>query len=228
MIFSSLCIFLNAQTLASDTLLFRECFSDSILKTDVGLMREVYYEVLGGPKVTGEILMGMEGIPSYTIMRRSGAIERVEEGFYLPWSISRNVIKSNINLILRRQLFQEYKSQHPRGWKIEEAKAALVRRLQRFDSLAVHRPLFFSTIYTDYGGDIVKYVDALYETAIMAKKKNLPLPDEERELDKAYWELTGYKFNQKKSNWFVWFLIGIAIALAWYFDLPELIAGYLN
>ena len=163
----------QTSTCASDTLLFRECFSDSILKTDVELMREVYYEVLGGPKVTGEILMGMGGIPSYTIMRGSGAIERVEEGFYLPWSISRNVIKSNINLILRRQLFQEYKSQHPRGWKVEEAKAALVRRLQRFDSLAVHRPLFFSTIYTDYGGDIVKYVDALYETAIMAKKKNL-------------------------------------------------------
>ena len=163
----------QTSTCASDTLLFRECFSDSVLKTDVELMRKVYNNILGGAKVAGEIWMGLEEVPNFTVMRGSGAIERVEQGFHLPWSISHKVITSNIHLHYRRQLFQEYKSQHPRGWKIEEAKAALVRRLQRFDSLAVHRPLFFSTIYTDYGGDIVKYVDALYETAIMAKKKNL-------------------------------------------------------
>ena len=62
----------------------------------------------------------------------------------------------------------------------------------------------------------------------MAKKKNIPAPDEERELDKAYWELTGYKFNRKMNNWFVWFLIGAAIAAAWYFDLPEILFSYLT
>lgn len=59
----------------------------------------------------------------------------------------------------------------------------------------------------------------------MAKKKHIPAPDEERELDKAYWELTGYKFNQKKKMPLLWFfLLGIAAAFgAWYFGLPELL-----
>ena len=63
----------------------------------------------------------------------------------------------------------------------------------------------------------------------MAKKKTQPPVDEERELDKAYWELTGYKFNQKKMPWFLWFfLLGAAAAAVWYFGLPELITGYFN
>ena len=63
----------------------------------------------------------------------------------------------------------------------------------------------------------------------MAKKKQPPLPDEERELDKAYWELTGYKFNQKKKSPLLWFfLLRAALALAWYFDLPEILASYLT
>ena len=63
----------------------------------------------------------------------------------------------------------------------------------------------------------------------MAKKKNTPAPDEERELDKAYWELTGYKFNQKKGPPLLWlFLLGAAVAAAWYFGVPELLAGYFS
>ena len=59
----------------------------------------------------------------------------------------------------------------------------------------------------------------------MAKKKSISVPDEERELDKAYWELTGYKFNRKKKKPLLrFFLLGIAAALAaWYFGLPELL-----
>ena len=63
----------------------------------------------------------------------------------------------------------------------------------------------------------------------MAKKKTNPAPDEERELDKAYWELTGYKFNRKKSPWFLWLLLGMAAGgAALYFDLPALIQTWLG
>lgn len=63
----------------------------------------------------------------------------------------------------------------------------------------------------------------------MAKKKNVPTPDEERELDKAYWELTGYQFNQKKGpSLLLLFLLGAAVAVAWYFGLPELLAGFFS
>lgn len=54
----------------------------------------------------------------------------------------------------------------------------------------------------------------------MAKKKELPV-DEELELDKAYWELTGYKFNRKKRPWLLWLILIAAAAAAWYFDLPD-------
>ena len=62
----------------------------------------------------------------------------------------------------------------------------------------------------------------------MARKKKQPAPDEELELDKAYWELTGYKFNQKKSHWLVWFLLGAAIAAAWYFGVIEFIIAAIS
>ena len=53
----------------------------------------------------------------------------------------------------------------------------------------------------------------------MARKKKQLTPDEELELDKAYWELTGYKFNQKKKPVLLWlFLLGATAAAAWYFD----------
>ena len=168
------CLNTYAQSVVADTLLFRECFRDSILNTDVELMRKVYNNLLGGPKVSMEVWMDVGGSPPvYTVMDGNGNIIKEEQGYHVPFTISPTLKKSNIDPYWRRKLFQTFKAQHPRGWNIDEAKAAMVRRLQRFDSLSVHKPLFFSTIYADYGGDIVKYVDALYDTAIMAKKKNL-------------------------------------------------------
>ncbi len=163
----------QTSTCASDTLLFRQCFSDSILRTDLKLMGKVYNNILGGPKVSKEIWIGTTGVPTVTTMRSGGVIDNVDQGFHLPWSISHNVVKSNLHEILRRQLFQEYSKQHPRGWNVEEAKEVLIKRLQRFDSLASHKPLFFSTIYTDYGGNITQYVNELYDTSIMGNKKVL-------------------------------------------------------
>lgn len=63
----------------------------------------------------------------------------------------------------------------------------------------------------------------------MARKKNIPAPDEERELDRAYWELTGYKFNQKKRSPLPWIiLLGCVIAAAWYLGIPELLLEYFS
>ena len=158
----------QTSTCASDTLLFRECFSDSILKTDIELMRKVYNNILGGPRVNREYYLGLEYLEPVVIGRIYS-----DRGFWLPSSISHIIKTTNLDKTLRNELLQDFEEQHPRNWNAEEAKAVLVRRLQHFDSLSTNKPLFFSTIYTDYGGDIVKYVDALYETAIMAKKKNL-------------------------------------------------------
>ena len=158
----------QTSTCASDTLLFRECFSDSILKTDIELMRKVYNNILGGPRVNREYYLGLEYLEPVVIGRIYS-----DRGFWLPSSISHIIKTTNLNKTLRNELLQDFEEQHPRNWNAEEAKAVLVRRLQHFDSLSTNKPLFFSTIYTDYGGDITKYVDALYNTSIMGNKKTL-------------------------------------------------------
>ena len=162
----------QTSTCASDTLLFRECFSDSILKTDIELMRKVYNNILGGPKVSKDYYLGLEYLEPVVITRTTGRIYS-DRGFWLPSSISHIIKTTNLNKTLRNELLQDFEEQHPRNWNAEEAKAVLVRRLQHFDSLSTNKPLFFSTIYTDYGGDITKYVDALYNTSIMGNKKTL-------------------------------------------------------
>ena len=158
----------QTSTCASDTLLFRECFSDSILKTDIELMRKVYNNILGGPRVNREYYLGLEYLEPVVIGRIYS-----DRGFWLPSSISHIIKTTNLDKTLRNELLQDFEEQHPRNWNAEEAKAVLVRRLQHFDSLSTNKPLFFSTIYTDYGGDIAKYVDALYNTSIMGNKKTL-------------------------------------------------------
>ena len=158
----------QTSTCASDTLLFRECFSDSILKTDIELMRKVYNNILGGPRVNREYYLGLEYLEPVVIGRIYS-----DRGFWLPSSISHIIKTTNLDKTLRNELLQDFEEQHPRNWSAEEAKAVLVRRLQHFDSLSTNKPLFFSTIYTDYGGDIAKYVDALYNTSIMGNKKTL-------------------------------------------------------
>ena len=158
----------QTSTCASDTLLFRECFSDSILKTDIELMRKVYNNILGGPKVNREYYLGLEYLEPVVIGRIYS-----DRGFWLPSSISHIIKTTNLDKTLRNELLQDFEEQHPRNWNAEEAKAVLVRRLQHFDSLSTNKPLFFSTIYTDYGGDIAKYVYALYNTSIMGNKKTL-------------------------------------------------------
>ncbi len=61
----------------------------------------------------------------------------------------------------------------------------------------------------------------------MAKKK--PSVSDELELDRAYWELTGYKFNRKKSHPLMILLFLAAIAAAcWYFDVPDLLFDLFN
>ncbi len=158
----------QTSTCASDTLLFRECFNDSILKTDIELMRKVYNNILGGPRVNREYYLGLEYLEPVVIGRIYS-----DRGFWLPSSISHIIKTTNLDKTLRNELLQDFEEQHPRNWNAEEAKAVLVRRLQHFDSLSTNKPLFFSTIYTDYGGDIAKYVDALYNTSIMGNKKTL-------------------------------------------------------
>jgi hypothetical protein len=54
---------------------------------------------------------------------------------------------------------------------IRQEKLKLVAAISAFDSLANHRPIFFVDIYGKYNGDITKYVDDLYKTSIITRKR---------------------------------------------------------
>ena len=86
----------QTSTCASDTLLFRECFSDSILKTDIELMRKVYNNILGGPRVNREYYLGLEYLEPVVIGRIYS-----DRGFWLPSSISHIIKTTNLDKTLR-------------------------------------------------------------------------------------------------------------------------------
>lgn len=52
-------------------------------------------------------------------------------------------------------------------YEAKRNKALLVRQLTAFDSLSHNKPLFFSTIYGKFGGDIKAYVDYLYKRSFL-------------------------------------------------------------
>lgn len=156
---------MQAQTsaCASDTLLFRECFSGNILRTDLGLMRQAYDSIDAPRKV----------LPSYpSFSWRTTSDGSVDYSRMSP-SYSRGEA-TGFNRKICRALRQAYISQHPKGENLDSVKADLVARLERFDTLATTKPLFYADIHgKKYKSNIVRYVDDLYEKSMMGNLKRL-------------------------------------------------------
>lgn len=75
--------------------------------------------------------------------------------------------------ILRRKLrntFNFYRQTHK---DTRADKELLVRQLTAFDSLSQNKPLFYSTIYGKFGGNIKAYVDDLYKRSILTNRYRL-------------------------------------------------------
>ncbi len=51
----------------------------------------------------------------------------------------------------------------------------MVDNLRKFDAVSCNKPIFFATIYSQYKGDIEKYVDDLYSKSIMGSKWRMGL-----------------------------------------------------
>ena len=54
-------------------------------------------------------------------------------------------------------------------------KAALVEALRAFDSVAVHKPVFYADIYSTFKGDYKKYVDHLYKRSFLCNNQRMTL-----------------------------------------------------
>ncbi len=61
------------------------------------------------------------------------------------------------------------------GKDMKAEKARLVDNLRKFDAVSCNKPIFFATIYSQYKGDIEKYVDDLYSKSIMGSKWRMGL-----------------------------------------------------
>ncbi len=61
------------------------------------------------------------------------------------------------------------------GKDMKAEKARLVDNLRKFDAVSCNKPVFFATIYSQYKGDIEKYVDDLYSKSIMGSKWRMGL-----------------------------------------------------
>ena len=145
-----------------DTLLFRECFDGNILQTNLGLMQQAYDSIDAPRKV----------LPSYPgFSWRTTSDGSVDYSRMSP-SYSRGEA-TGFNRRICRALKQAYISQHPKGENLDSVKADLVARLERFDTLATTKPLFYADIHGKYKGNIVRYVNDLYEKSMMGNLKRL-------------------------------------------------------
>ena len=152
----------QTSTCASDTLLFRECFGGNILQTNLGLMQQAYDSIDAPRKV----------LPSYPgFSWRTTSDGSVDYSRMSP-SYSRGEA-TGFNRRICRALKQAYISQHPKGENLDSVKADLVARLERFDTLATTKPLFYADIHGKYKGNIVRYVNDLYEKSMMGNLKRL-------------------------------------------------------
>ena len=152
----------QTSTCASDTLLFRECFGGNILQTNLGLMQQAYDSIDAPRKV----------LPSYPgFSWRTTSDGSVDYSRMSP-SYSRGEA-TGFNRRICRALKQAYISQHPKDENLDSVKADLVARLERFDTLATTKPLFYTDIHGKYKGNIVRYVNDLYEKSMMGNLKRL-------------------------------------------------------
>ena len=152
----------QTSTCASDTLLFRECFGGNILQTNLGLMQQAYDSIDAPRKV----------LPSYPgFSWRTTSVCSVDYSRLSP-SNSRGEA-TGFNRRICRALKQAYINQHPKGENLDSVKADLVARLERFDTLATTKPLFYTDIHGKYKGNIVRYVNDLYEKSMMGNLKRL-------------------------------------------------------
>ena len=152
----------QTSTCASDTLLFRECFGGNILQTNLGLMQQAYDSIDAPRKV----------LPSYPgFSWRTTSDGSVDYSRMSP-SYSRGEA-TGFNRRICRALKQAYINQHPKGENLDSVKADLVARLERFDTLATTKPLFYTDIHGKYKGNIVRYVNDLYEKSMKGNLKRL-------------------------------------------------------
>ena len=152
----------QTSTCASDTLLFRECFGGNILQTNLGLMQQAYDSIDAPRKV----------LPSYPGFSLRTTSECSVDYSRMSPSYSRGEA-TGVNRRICRALKQAYISQHPKGENLDSVKADLVARLERFDTLATTKPLFYADIHGKYKGNIVRYVNALFEKSMMGNLKRL-------------------------------------------------------
>ncbi len=93
-------------------------------------------------------------------------------GFFLggfDWKASDSENRDKLCKRIRKQISSYQHAETDKNTDKEE----LVRQITAFDSLSHNKPLFFSTIYGKFGGDIKAYVDYLYKRSFLTNRFRL-------------------------------------------------------
>ena len=162
----------QTSTCVSDTLLFRECFSGNIFRTDIRVMKAAY-DFIDSPRKVKPSSPGRTYSFSDAHVSPLGAVVSPIELYGSEKAMFQPAQAEGFNIQIMDSMYANYISQHPKGENLDSVKADLVARLERFDTLATTKPLFYADIHGKYKGNIVRYVNDLYEKSMMGNLKRL-------------------------------------------------------
>ncbi len=163
----------DTTTLEQDSIAFRTYLSDNIgTAMNVERLMSAHYrlahynsknrENVSYNKTnmgTESYFRGILGVPDHTARSWGGK-----------WSVDNARFPDSLRIGLIRDA-RAYRE----GKNLKAEKARLVDNLRKFDAVSTNKPIFFATIYSEYKGDIEKYVDDLYSKSIMGSKWRMTL-----------------------------------------------------
>lgn len=155
-----------------DAKVFRECFKEVRPFTSIEHFQYVY-QMLGMKPRSYCLGAGVSGSFQEAVSGRGNApvFDNVDDGAEWSLHVFRGVTTSTV--FVRSAMWEAYEMAQSRKANWPEEKRVLVDVLRRFDSLAVKKPLFYGTIYEQYGGDYEAYVKDLYETSLVMNRRRL-------------------------------------------------------
>ncbi len=173
----------DANTLEQDSMAFRTYLSDNIgTAMDVQRLMNIYNRLSiphskdseGVSRNLTDIGSGFSYyVPVFHSDTPNAGVQRVD-ATSRPWGGYWHIDNARFPDSLRMGLINDARS-YREGKDLKAEKARLVENLRKFDAVSSNKPIFFSTIYSEYKGDIEKYVDDLYSKSIMGSKWRMTL-----------------------------------------------------
>lgn len=209
LLFVPLTTLAQQKSLAQDTLAFRTYLSDNVgTSVDLSVLA-VLYSKLADPALKAPRIAYAGGVTGVYRIHESSRMT-VDDmitstiPFGTTYGDAGNPDGPDFKFPRKIRIMLNHRLTKRAAVDIVKEKETLVKNLQAFDSLSYNKPVFFSTIYSKkFGGDIVRYVDYLYEKSFLISAKAL----------RKFYKRPRAKRLQADPG--VQFAIGLALYNAW-------------